>query len=80
MSFLPIYQFSSFLAPMGIKKSLAQAIQKFLWKGGKSNTKRLHLENWNLVRSPKDHEGLGVCDPKVVNLALGEKLLWRMVT
>jgi hypothetical protein len=79
LSSLPIYHFSSLLAPMGIKKYLAQDIQKFLWQGGKSNTNRLHLANWNLVRSPKDHRGLGIRDPKLVNIALGTKLLWRMV-
>jgi len=63
LSSLPIYQFSSLLAPMGIKKSLAQAIRKCLWQGGKSNTKKFHLVNWNLVKSPKDHGGLGVRDP-----------------
>jgi hypothetical protein len=30
MSSLPIFQLSSLMAPMGIKKSLAQAIQKIL--------------------------------------------------
>jgi len=68
------------LDPMGIKKSPTKAIQKKLWQGGKSNTKRFILENWNLVRSPKDNGGLGVRDIEFVNVALGSKLLWRMVT
>jgi hypothetical protein len=75
----PIYQFSSCWLLWELK-NLAQAIKKFLWQGGKSNTKRFHLENWNLVRSPKDHGGLGVRDIELVNIALGSKLLWRMVT
>jgi hypothetical protein len=65
---------------MSIKSYLAQDIQKFLWQGGKSNTNRLHLANWNLVRSPKYHRGLGIRDPKLVNIALGTKLLCIMVT
>jgi hypothetical protein len=79
LSSLPIFQFSSLLAPIGIKKSLARAIQKLLWQGGKSNTKIFHLENWNLVRAPKDNGKLGVWDPEVMNLSLGAKILWRMV-
>jgi hypothetical protein len=73
LSFLPIFQFSSLFDPMGFKKVLARDIRQSLWKGGKSNTKIFHLENWNLVRAPNDHGGLGVRDPKIVNLALGEK-------
>jgi hypothetical protein len=64
---------------MTIKKSRTTDIQKFLWRGGKSNTNRLHLANWNLVRSPKDHRGLGIRDTELVNITLGKKLLWRMV-
>jgi hypothetical protein len=35
LSSLPIFQFSSLLAPVGIKKYLAEEIHKFLWQGGK---------------------------------------------
>jgi len=80
LSSLPIFQFSYLLAPMGIKKALAQVIQKFLLQGGKSNSKKNHLVNSNLVKSPKDHGGFGVRDPDMVNIMLGSKLLWRMVT
>jgi hypothetical protein len=43
LSALPIFQFSSLLAPKGILKDLAQLIHKFLWQGGKSNHKKFHL-------------------------------------
>jgi len=48
---------------MGIKKALAQLIQIFLWKGGKSNANKFHLVNWNIAKYPKEHGGLGVRDP-----------------
>jgi hypothetical protein len=32
------------------------------------------------VRSPKDHGGLGVHDPELVNIVVGSKILWRLVT
>jgi hypothetical protein len=35
LSSFPIFQFSTLLAPMGIKKAMAQIIHKFLWQGGK---------------------------------------------
>jgi hypothetical protein len=28
-------------------------LQKFLWKGGKLDTKKFHLVNWSMVRVPK---------------------------
>jgi hypothetical protein len=61
---------------MGIKKSLEQYIQKFIWQGGKANSKQFHLVNWQLVKSSKYHGGLGVRDPEMVNLAMGSKILW----
>jgi hypothetical protein len=64
---------------MGVKKDMAQLICKFLWQGGKSNSKKNHLVNWHIVTAPKDHGGLGVKDPKLVNIALGSKLLWRLI-
>jgi hypothetical protein len=80
MSSLPLFQFSSLLAPKGALKDMAQLIHKFLWQGGKSNTKKFHLVNWNIVSSPKDSGGLGIRDPEVANLAMGAKLLWRLIS
>jgi hypothetical protein len=42
--------------------------------------KKLHLVNWNIVSSSKEHGGLGIRDPKLINIALGANLLWRLVT
>jgi hypothetical protein len=75
LSSLPIFQFSTLLAPTNVKLSIAQELRGFLWHGVKSNTKRMHLVNWNIVRAPKTHEGLEIIDPTLSNLALGAKIL-----
>jgi hypothetical protein len=80
LSSLPIYQCSSLLAPIGVQQQIEKEIQKFLWQGGKSNNKRFHLISWSIVRAPKMHGGLGILDPRLMNLALGGKILWRIVT
>jgi hypothetical protein len=59
---------------------MAQLIRKFLWQGGNSNTKKFHLVNWNIVSSPKVNGGLGIIDIEVVNLVMGAKIVWRLIT
>jgi hypothetical protein len=51
-----------------------------LWQGGKSNTGKFHLIIWKTVRAPKERGGLGIKDLTVMNFALGEKLLWRLIS
>jgi hypothetical protein len=46
---------------------------------GKSNHKKFHLVNWNIVRSSKDWGGLGIKDPLIMNMAMGENILWRLI-
>jgi hypothetical protein len=79
LSNLPIYQFSTLLAPKGILKELAQFIHKFLWQGGKASHKKFHLLNWDTVTLPKKSGGLGIRDPEITNSAMVAKLLWRLV-
>jgi hypothetical protein len=55
-------------------------IRKFLWEGGKITTRKFHLINWKTIRAPKRHGRLGIKDPSLANIALGAKLLWRMIT
>jgi hypothetical protein len=77
---LPLFQFSSLLAPKGALKEMAQLIRKFLWQGGNSIGKKFHLVNWNIVSSPKKNGGLGIKYNEVTNIAMGAKLLWRIVS
>jgi hypothetical protein len=72
---MPLFQFSSLLSPKGILKDMAQLIRKFLWQGGKSNSKKFPVVNWDIVFLPKKSGGLGIRDPEVANIAMGSKLL-----
>jgi hypothetical protein len=65
---------------MSVEREISHQIQKFLWEGGKTSTKKFHLVNWRIVRAPKMNGGLGIKDPTLVNVALGAKLLWRMIS
>jgi hypothetical protein len=58
-----------------------EALQRsFLWEGGKQTGRRLHLINWDKVSKPLLEGGLSLKNTKVQNLALGEKLLWYIVS
>jgi hypothetical protein len=68
------------LRPTGIKKELAKITRKFLWQGGKDNEKKFHMVNWAITCAPKENGGLGIRDPEKINLALGAKVIWRIIT
>jgi len=51
-----------------------------LWQGGKANTKKFHLVNWNTVRSPHERGGLEIRDSLITNQAMGAKILWRYIS
>lgn len=40
----------------------------------------MHLVSWDMVRRPTAEGGLQIRDPSLVNLALGGKILWKMVS
>jgi hypothetical protein len=80
ISSIPIFQFSALYAPAGIKKELAKLTIKFLWQGGKNNEKKFHMVKWTITSAPKENGGLGIRDPENLNLALGEKIIWRIIT
>lgn len=54
---------------------MAHEIRRFLWHGGKTNSKKLHLMKWKIVRLPVTLGGLGIKDPILMNIALGEKMV-----
>jgi hypothetical protein len=47
---------------------------------GKSNQEKFYLANRNLVTRNKSHGGLGIREPELMNIAMGARLLWRLVT
>jgi hypothetical protein len=80
LSALPIFQFSSLLAPQNVKNTISTLLRRFLWEGGKTDKKKYHLIKWDIVKHPKESEGLGIRDPGLSNLAMGAKILWNLVS
>jgi hypothetical protein len=42
-------------------------------------TNKFHLVNWNQVTNIKNHGGLGIRELELMNKAMGEKILWRLI-
>ena len=62
-------------------KDFTREIKIFMWKGGKSDSlKKIHQVNWEIVCKPKIYGGARIRDPSKMNLSLGAKILWRIVT
>ena len=68
------------LAPKSVINSICKEIRKFLWQGGKVQTKKFHLVKWDTVKRAKSHGGLSIRDPEQMSKAMGAKLIWRLVT
>lgn len=77
---LPIYRFSLLQAPMIFHHKLEKALRHFLWQGGKSEKRKFNLVGWKNVIQPQEKGGLGIRSPKLLNLALGAKIVWRLIT
>ena len=61
-------------------REITKEIRKFLWQGGKSNgSKKIHLINWDVVCSSKNCGATRIRDTTRMNLALGAKILWRII-
>jgi hypothetical protein len=63
------------LAPYGNNTANCSRGEKILME-----RRKFHLINWNIVRAPKNKNGLGIKDLPLVNLAMGTKHLWIMIT
>eukprot|EP00253_Pinus_taeda_P016021 PITA_16021 len=79
LSALPIYQFAITLAPASIHKHMELIIRSFLWQGGKQDTKKFSLVKWSKVILPMEKGGLGIRVPRLANIAMGFKLIWRII-
>eukprot|EP00253_Pinus_taeda_P023626 PITA_23626 len=79
LSSLTIYQAAFLLAPRNVKDQISSLLRNFLWQGGRGNDKKLHLVNWDTIKKPIDEGALQIRDPSLVNLALGSKILWKMI-
>jgi ribonuclease HI len=77
---IPIYQSSIMLAPSGFISQIESLLRRFLWKGGNHNENKLPLVSWGKVTKPYSEGGLQIRDLRSQNLALGAKLLWKLVS
>jgi hypothetical protein len=79
LSALPNFQAAFFLAPTNVMEQISKLLRDFLWQGGKGNEKKMHLVSWEVVKKSMAEGGLQIRDPALVNLALGGKLLWKLI-
>ena len=80
LSSYPIYTSSMVLAPKNVINSICKEIRKFLWQGGKVQTKKFHLVKWDTVKRAKSHGGLGIRDTEQMSKAMGAKMVWILIT
>lgn len=79
LSSLPLFKFFVLLVPMGIIKKMEELIRIFFWKGGKQNEKRIPLVNWEIIIILIQEGGLNFKDLYAQNLAMGAKLIWKII-
>jgi hypothetical protein len=66
---------------MGVNKKNLSRVKKVLMAGRKFKLKEISpCKEISTIRAPKTHGGVGIKDPTLMNLAMGTKILWRLVT
>ena len=75
LSSYPIFTSAMFLAPKAVMNNINIEIRKFLWEGGKTQSKKFHLVNSTTIKDAKSKGGLGLRDPRRMNIAMGAKLV-----
>jgi hypothetical protein len=53
--------------------------KNFFGKGEKRAQKKIHLVYWKPMRDLKYCDGMGINDPTIMNIALGAKIIWRLI-
>ena len=61
-------------------KDITKEIKIFLWQGGKTSNKNVHLLKWETMIYPYNHDGLEIKSPTTTNKALGAKILWHLIS
>lgn len=77
ISAMPIFSMACFKLPGMIIKNIQQKMRKFLWNG-KQDQDKIPLMAWDRVCKPKGGEGAGLRGWKLINEAMGAKLVWQM--
>ena len=67
------------MASKGIMQRLDYYIGFFVVRR-KNQLEEISLVQWSTVKAPKGHRGLGIQDPTLMNLEMGAKLTWNMVS
>jgi hypothetical protein len=80
VSSIPIYQCSLLLAPATVIQKIEAFQRRFLWEGGRQEKKKMHLVSWEKTTKAYMEGGLNFKNTRTQNLALGAKLLWKMIT
>jgi hypothetical protein len=73
LSSLPIYFMSAFIMPKWVIREIDAIRRNFLWKGSDTNSKNLHIANWDMICWPKSEGGLGIINLEMMNIALTGK-------
>ncbi|CAN1334127.1 Putative ribonuclease H protein At1g65750 [Linum perenne] len=73
---LPIYYMSVLKAPASVITRIERLRNNFLWEGTEER-KRMHMVNWDLVKTPMRRGGLGILDLRYMNRALLAKWTWN---
>ena len=76
---LPIYQYPIIMALASAHKQIELILRSFLWQGGKQENKKFSLVRWALVVLPYEQGGLSIQIPELMNVALGMKIIWRLI-
>lgn len=74
---LPVFMFSSRLAPVSIMEEIEKIVRLFLW-GTRDGVRKIHLLSFEGVCLPKEFGGLGIKQAREINLALLCKWFWRL--
>lgn len=77
VSTMPIFPMACFKLPGTVIKNMQKKMRKFLWNGNQEQDK-IPLMAWDKVCKPKGGGGVGLHDWKLINEAMGAKLVWQM--
>jgi len=77
LSFIPLFFVSLFKLPSRVVDKLVIIKRNFLWGWG-SDGRKIAWASWKKVCKPCKFGGLGIIDPKLFNLALLGKWIWRL--